>query len=141
MDLSGNNKTKISDIHMGNICIQDVYIYYLVYESEAHYGTLYRMKLDGSSSEKVKTRHKVSTFNMDDKYIYYTNEEYHIYKMKIDGSEESKITRFTHQTSSTINLIDNNAYCGDTWGLGYKYNSKDDSLVDLYEKYGDIIEW
>lgn len=64
-----------------------------------YYDSNYILKLDGNGSDKEQiSQIKVdsSTLNIDDGYIYYCeqdviNEEYNIFKMKVDGSDNQKI--------------------------------------------------
>jgi len=84
----GNNIMNLNQLTMQNIQVSNGWIYYSNLNDN---NKLYKMKPDGSSNTKVSDSSS-GDFKLSGEYLYYVNmSDNNIYKIKIDGTENSKL--------------------------------------------------
>ena len=96
MDLDGNNKTRIYENKNGYLGISEKYIIYNDFinsENTTDYIT-YIMNLDGTDSRPVNNERLYNVCIKGD-YIYYTDRNKNICKVKVDGSNKQTILETT----------------------------------------------
>lgn len=105
VSVNGGEVTKLSENAVFNLNVSDNYAYYMRYEnpdSEDYVVGLYRVKLDGTGEEKIKTFKNYSSFlNVVGDWIMYSdNDEQYGYMamVKKDGSEDKNIYTFDFGT-------------------------------------------
>ncbi len=94
MDLNGENRTALSNKATGYLAINEKYILYNDYPQEITESTTnndmvtYIMNIDGSEPHVVNGKKLVSACIIGD-YIYYTNDDKYLCKVKLDGSDDT----------------------------------------------------
>ncbi len=133
MDLDGNNKTQLSKNKTGYLGVSDKYILYNDYpegtenqteeEAENTDYVTYIMNIDGSNAKPVNGERLYSVTLKDD-YIYYTNKEKQICKVKVDGTDQQAV----YNTSAyNMNLSGDYIYY-----MNYKDENSSDYTVCIY---------
>ena len=133
MNLDGSNKTQISKNKTGYLGISDKYILYNDYpegsenlteeEAENTDYVTYVMNIDGTNAKPVNGKRLYSVTLKDD-YIYYTNDEKQVCKIKVDGTEDSIV----YDTDAyNMNLSENYIYY-----MNYKDEASSDYTVCIY---------
>lgn len=133
MDLDGNNKTQISKNKTGYLGMNEKYILYNDYPENseeltqeeadnANYVT-YIMNIDGTNAKPVNGE-RLYSVTIKDNYIYYTNKDKQICKIKIDGSD-SKVICDT--SAYNMNLSGDYIYY-----MNYKDESTSNYTVCIY---------
>ncbi len=90
------------------MCIYNDYIYYT---DDLPYGSLYKIKIDGSNKIKVSNNSPMY-LNIYNNYIYYAGQDYTddstgIYKIDLNGNDEEKIL---NGDIDSLNIYNNNIY-------------------------------
>lgn len=126
MDLDGGNRTALSNKKSGFLGVSENYILYNDYPETITEETTnkdyitYIMNLDGSDSHSINGKKLTSACILGD-YIFYTNEDKYLCKVKIDGSEDQVIVE-----KATYNLTCSNNYL---YFFTYKDEAKSDFTV------------
>jgi predicted nucleic acid-binding Zn-ribbon protein len=130
MDTNGENITQINKNKTGFLGISDKYILFNDYpentaeedEDSTDYIT-YVMNLDGSNIRPVCSERLLS-ITLDGDYIYYTDSDKNICKIKVDGTEQKQIL----ETSAyNMNLSGDYIYY-----MNYKDEENDDYTVCIF---------
>ncbi len=141
MNLDGSNKTQISKNKTGYLGISEKYILYNDYpegsenlteeEAENTDYVTYVMNIDGTNARPVNGKRLYSVTLKDD-YIYYTNDEKQICKVKVDGTEDSLVF---DTDAYNMNLSGNYVYY-----MNYKDEEASDYTVCIYRVKTDGTE-
>ena len=86
MKTDGSEKKQVNNDHASQIAVSGDTIYYTSY-----YNKLIRVDLDGQSKKKLLTGKLINDINVDGDWIYF-NYNQKLYKMKIDGTELTKLS-------------------------------------------------
>ena len=112
MNLDGSNRELVSENGTGYLGINEKYIIYNALpngeseETATDYVT-YIMEIDGSNAREIANGKRMYSVNIKDDYIYYTNEEKQIYRIKVDGTEDTLIC---DAAAYNMNLLDDYIY-------------------------------
>lgn len=126
MNLDGSNKTVVSENGTGYLGLTDEYIIYNTLENEDSddYVT-YIMDINGDNPRPIIEGKRLYSVNIENGYVYYTNEEKQIYRTKIDSNEEELIYNTT-----AYNLNVNNGYA---YFLNYLDAENQDYTVCIFK--------
>ncbi len=126
MNQDGSNKTVIAQNGTGYLGITDKYIVYnsLKTDNSNEYET-YIMNIDGRNPRPIFKGKRIYSVNIEDDYIYYTNDDKKIYKSKIDSGTEELV-----YDSEAYNL---NVYDGYAYFLNYKDAANENYTVCIYK--------
>lgn len=98
VSVNGGDVTVVSELSIYNANVSKGYVYYMRYdnpEAQDYIVGLYRMKLDGSEEQKLKTFSNYSSFiNVVGDWVMYSdndNDNGYMGMTKIDGSEDKNI--------------------------------------------------
>ena len=124
MNLNGKNRKEVSGTGLGYAAITDEYIIYNDFsenydeEAVSSEDTMYTdfvdnyvtkiMNRNGSNSREIISGKYLNNVNIEGKYIYYTNEDYQLYKTKIDSNAEECL--IDDMEVLNLNVIDKYAY-------------------------------
>lgn len=133
MDLDGNNRSLVSNNKTGYLGITEDYILYNNYpegttEESTDYVT-YIMNIDGTDERAVLEGERLYSVNIKDGYIYYTNSDKQICRIKIGGTEEELLYDIT---AYNMNLSGNYIYY-----LNYADIENSDYTVCVYKVKAD----
>lgn len=137
MNLDGSNRELVSENGTGYLGINEKYIIYNdlpngeTEETATDY-TTYIMEIDGSNAREIANGKRMYSVNIKDDYIYYTNEEKQIYRIKVDGTEDTLICDVP---AYNMNLLDDYIYY-----LNYKDYENGDYTVCIYKVKNDGSE-
>ena len=153
MDLDGNNITKLNDNASGYIGITEDYIFFnKIIETDeesdddtTNYVT-YMMNLDGTEEHAIIEGEKLYNINVVGDYIYYINSSRYIFKVKLDGTENTMISS---ETAYNLNVTEDgifyfNYYTVDDETVGvaiYKMDLDGSNLTELtrLEQYSEML--
>ena len=154
MDLEGNNFKKLSEDHVGHINVLGKYIYYVRNnknkdtnsESVLNFNSngIFRIDFKGNNI-KMLYDNPCTFMNVHGNYVYYQHydkEGLTFYSVKIDGTEEKKISP---QPIMPISIVDNNLYyskIGDANPIS-KANLSDESTSIIYkdeDTYAPVVQ-
>lgn len=98
--LDGRDKTLFIEKSCRELCLQDNVLYYSL-----DAGGIVAYDLNNKTSHKI-SKAKVRSMNVSGEWIYFANEEkdYKLYKMKLDGTE---VTKITDSPVELINVVGN----------------------------------
>lgn len=129
MNLDGSNRELVSDKGTGYIAITEDYIIYNDYIDENADETSYEyktciMNLDGTNQRAILGDSRLYTVNLYDDVIYYTNENLELYKVNVDGTNNTKVL-----DAEVYNL---NVADGYIYYLGYRDIENGDNTICVY---------
>ena len=111
MDLNGENRVALGNKQTGFLGVNDKYILYNDYPETITEQTTnkdfitYIMDLDGNNIRTVNGKKLTSACMIDD-YIYYTNENKYLCKVKVDGSDDQVLVeKATYNLTSSKNYL------------------------------------
>lgn len=124
MDLDGTNREIVSKNGTGYLGITDKYIIYnLPNETNDNYVT-HIMNLDGTNSRPIIENTRLYSVNIEENYIYYTNEDKQICRVKLNGKKQEVLY---DTTAFNLNVSGEYAYY-----LNYADKSNSDYTVCIY---------
>lgn len=129
MNLDGSNRELVSDRGTGYIAITENYIIYNDYINNSSEETSYEyktciMNLDGTNQRSILGEERLYTVNVYDDVIYYTNENLELYKVNVDGTNNTKLL-----DGEVYNLNVANGYI---YYLGYRDLENNDDTICVY---------
>lgn len=131
MNLDGSNKTKLNDDKTGFLGVTKDYIILNLkkkndenseQKQSVSYET-YIMNRDGSD-KKALTGERLYNVNIVEDYIYYVNENYDIYKVKVDGTDNTLVSE--QAVVYNMNIKNNKIYY-----MSYIKDSKDKAIYAM----------
>lgn len=132
MNLDGSNRSLVSENKTGYLGITEKYIIYNV-ETENEDGyTTYIMNIDGTNQRPLIENERLYSVNISGDYVYYTNIDKQICRVKIDSGKSETVL---DTTAYNMNLYDDYIYY-----LNYKDIDNGDNTVCLYRIKADMSE-
>lgn len=121
-----------------DLSVSGGYIYYIRHIFDEDWGMyLFRMKTDGTGLTKL-TQSGCMSIDYDDEWIYYIDQSGKgIYKMKMDGSDNQKLTDCDSVKTNFFKVFGDWVYYennGDEYGL-YKVNTKSGQSIKVLETH------
>lgn len=112
MNLDGSNKTRLNDNKSGYVGITKDYIFFNKVESineengEVDF-TTYMMNIDGTNEHPIIEDSKVYNINVVNDYIYYVDENRHLFRINTDGTD---IKMISEETAYNLNVSEDGIY-------------------------------
>jgi len=119
MDITGENRTKLTNEYIWEFNVQDDYIYYLISENDFLGTTIYKIKTDGTGKQQLVTCKPPSVDRLGfiqkilvmDDWIYYISDKDDIdglYRTKTDGTQETQLV--LSSTDDSFNIFGDAIY-------------------------------
>lgn len=126
MNLDGSEKSVVSKNGTGFLGITEKYIIYNnpKKDNAEEYET-YIMGINGENPRSILEGKRLYSINIEDDYVYYTNDDKKIYRTKIDSNQEELV-----YDAEAYNL---NVYDGYAYYLNYKDSANEDYTVCIYK--------
>jgi len=150
MGLKGEDKTLVIESGTGYLGITSKYIVYnkLIDEEEADYVTCIA-NLDGTNERPIVEGKRLYSVNIENNYVYYTNEDKHICKVKIDDSSTDVVlAEITAYNMNVLNGyiyfmnyvdIENEDYTVGIYKIKIDGTEKEGTLIKTLESYSSFI--
>lgn len=124
MNTDGSNKELVAENGTGYLGITEKYIIYNVEKEDQTDYVTHIMDLNGKNARPIIEDTRLYSVNIDSKYIYYTNENKQICRVKIDGTEQQTLY---DTTAYNMNFNGNYIYY-----LNYVDTENEDYTVCIY---------
>ena len=126
MNLDGSKKSVVTKNGTGYLGITEKYIIYNnpKKDNTEEYET-YIMGINGENPRPILEGKRLYSVNIEDDYVYYTNDDKKIYRTKIDSNQEELV-----YDAEAYNL---NVYNGYAYYLNYKDSANEDYTVCIYK--------
>lgn len=148
MNLDGSNKEMVSENGTGYLGITDKYIIYNAeVEDQTDYVTCI-MDLDGENSRPIIENTRLYSVNIYKDYIYYTNENKQICKVKLDGTDMQILYETTAYNMNTagkyiyyLNYVDeeNKDYTICIYRVKADGSSEEPEKIKQFDTYSTFI--
>ena len=126
MNLDGSNKSTVVENGTGYLGITEKYIIFnKPKEDNAEEYETYIMDVDGGNPRPILEGKRLYSVNIEDGYVYYSNDDKKIYRTKIDSNQEELV-----YDTEAYNL---NVYNGYAYYLNYKDSANEDYTVCIYK--------
>lgn len=149
MNIDGSNRELVLENQTGYLGITDKYIIYNVEnEDETDYIT-YIANLDGTNQRPIIENTRIYSVNVVGNYVYYTNENMQICRVKIDGTEQSMILDVTAYNMNVskdyiyyLNYLDekNSNYTVAIYRVKTDGTSETPETVKILDTYSSFID-